>query len=115
MTLNVSNGTTLEVTLVVNGIEVDRLAAQDGAFDIPADALPALPWSVEVRSPSGRLLVSMGVLAGDVWTAPVANGGTEWHGAANRVDLSCGRIDIWSGPPIYGPVPGAGAPGDCAP
>ncbi len=32
-----------------------------------------------------------------------------------RVDLSCGRIDIWSGTPMMGPAPGPGVPGDCDP
>ena len=30
-------------------------------------------------------------------------------------NLSCGRLDIWSGPPLSGPPPGPGKPGDCAP
>ncbi len=35
--------------------------------------------------------------------------------AAARVDLSCGRIDMWAGPPLAGPVPGPGSPGDFLP
>jgi hypothetical protein len=34
-------------------------------------------------------------------------------GDGNRVDLSCGRIDVWAGPPLLGPAPGPGTPGDC--
>ena len=37
------------------------------------------------------------------------------QGDAVRVDLSCGRLDIWSGPPLLGPPPGPGTPGDCTP
>ena len=114
MSLNISNGSTLPVALVVNGTVVVQVAASDGA-ELTAAQLPPLPWTVEVRSPSGRVLVGMTVHAGDAWSAPIANGGTQTSGAATRVDLSCGRIDIWSGQPIYGPPPRGGTPGDCAP
>jgi hypothetical protein len=56
------------------------------------------------------VLVSMIVHDGDVVAA--ADGD---KGDANRVDLSCGRLDIWSGPPLLGPAPGPGSPGDCGP
>jgi len=112
--LNLSNGSTLPVALVVNGTIIAQVAAKDGA-ELTAAQLPPLPWTVEVRSPSGRLLVGMTVRAGDLWSAPIANGGTAESGAAARVDLSCGRIDISSGPRMYGPPPLPGIPGDCAP
>ncbi len=116
MTLSISNGTTLTVTLVVDGIVVRTVAPSTGADPIPASALPALPWVVEARSPSGRVLTSMTVKAGAVWqvAAPV-EGGSESKGVGARADLSCGRLDIWSGPPMIGPAPGPGSPGDCAP
>ncbi len=116
MRLEISNGTTLPVTLVVNGVVVDTFPAGDGpAEGIPASELPPLPWDVEARSPTGRALVTLTVRSGDVWSADTSNGGREVHGAAVRVDLSCGRLDIWSGPPLMGPLPGPGIPGDCAP
>ncbi len=115
MTLNVSNGSTLPVSLVVNGTVVDRFEPGSGRFDIPAAELPSLPWSVEIRSPTGRVLLSMAVHAGDVWRADVGGGATQRKGAGGRVDLSCGRIDVWSGVAMSGPVPGPGVPGDCAP
>lgn len=114
MTLNVSNGSTLPVALVVNGTPIEQLAAGDGA-EVTAAQLPPLPWAVEVRAPSGRVLVGMTVHAGDAWSAPIGNGGTQTSGAAARADLSCGRIDVWSGQPMYGPMPGPGVPGDCDP
>jgi hypothetical protein len=115
MTLNVSNGSKLAVALVVNGVVVDLFEPGGGRFDIAAAELPPLPWSVEIRSPTGRVLVSTTVHAGDVWRADVGGGASEERGAGSRVDLSCGRIDVWSGVPIGGPVPGPGVPGDCAP
>jgi hypothetical protein len=107
--LIVSNQTTLAVTVAVNGTVVRTI--QPGTQDIlaPKD-LPPLPWAVEARAPSGRVLTSMTVRPGDVWET--AN---QMKGDAVRVDLSCGRLDMWSGPPLLGPAPGPGKPGDCAP
>jgi len=105
----VSNQTTLAVTLAVNGTAVRTVAPHEQA-SLRADALPPLPWSVEARSPSGRVLLTVAVRAGDVEAGP----GT-MRGDAARVDLSCGRLDVWSGPPLLGPVPGPGRTGDCEP
>ena len=55
------------------------------------------------------------VSAGDVWSQQNADGSGESKGDGARVDLSCGRIDVWSGTPMMGPAPGPGAPGDCDP
>ena len=107
MTLNANNGTTEAVSLVVNGAAIRELAP--GAnVTVMAKDLPALPWEAEVRFPNGRTLVSLTVNAGDVVYGP-----NHAHGDAARVDLSCGRIDLWSGPPLLGPAPGPGVPGDC--
>ncbi len=115
MSLAISNGTTLAVAVVVNGVVVGVYPGGTGRDGISASELPALPWIVEARSPSGRVLTSMTVLADDVWSAETGNGGTERKGDGMRVDLSCGRLDIWSGPPMLGPAPGPGSPGDCDP
>ena len=115
MTLNVSNGSTLQVSLVVNGQSIETIDAGDGRFDIPAGRLPPQPWDAQVRSPSGRVLLEVTVDAGDVWRQVEQNGHSSSSGTGARVDLSCGRIDLWSGPGILGPAPGPGVPGDCAP
>ena len=115
MSLNVSNGTTLTVTLVVNRTVVATAVPGMAVDPIPASALPALPWVVEARSPSGRVLTSMTVKAGDVWRSVLPDGSVEDQSDGARVDLSCGRLDIWSGTPMIGPAPGPGSPGDCAP
>jgi hypothetical protein len=115
MTLNVENGSTLQVTLVVNGQMVSPVDAGGALRDVPASQLPGLPWNAEVRSPSGRVLVSMVVHAGDVAEGQSGDGSGFARGRAARADLSCGRIDIWSGPPLLGPSTAGGSPGDCAP
>lgn len=113
MTLSIQNGTTIAVTLVVNGKVIETVPA--GGYEDPIKAeLPGLPWNVETRSPSGRVLSSMTVRAGDVWQTTAPNGGGETKGDAVRVDLSCGRLDVWSGPPLLGPMFIPGPSGDCA-
>lgn len=112
-TLSIGNWTTIAVTLVVNGSVVE--VVPPGSYQDPvAVELPPLPWAVETRSPSGRVLSSMTVRPGDVWQTSYPGGGGAAHGDAVRVDLSCGRIDVWSGSPLLGPAPGPGNSGDCA-
>lgn len=114
MGLGVSNETTLPATLTVNGTLVQEMEP-GAAADLPAARLPGLPWVAQVRTTSGRVLVALTVRAGDVWVERNADGSTSAKVDAARVDLSCGRIDIWSGQPMSGPAPGTGVPGDCAP
>jgi len=113
MTLSIQNGTTIAVTLVVNGKVIEIVPA--GGYEDPIkNELPGLPWDVETRSPSGQVLSSMTVHAGDVWQTTDPNGGGEEKGDAVRVDLSCGRLDVWSGPQPLGPMFRPGPSGDCA-
>ena len=116
--LGISNGTTLTVTIVINGRTVATREPDAGGPDVDPLTLPDLPWSVEARSPSGRVLTSMTVKAGDIWTTARPRGVTESSGAFARVDLSCGSLRIWAGDVMpSGPVPAspAGSPGDCVP
>ncbi len=115
MSLAVNNSSTLTVSLVVNKMLIASLdpgtclgCTDDSA--VPASLLPPLPWQAEVHAPSGRVLLSLTVNAGDVEYESNSS-----KGDANRVDLSCGRIDLWSGPPLVGPPPGPGSSGDCRP
>ena len=109
MILSISNATDRQVALLVNGTKVADVGARSGQ-DIKAGQRPALPWNAEVRLPTGRLLLQLTVRSGSV--VRTANGGSS---TGARVDLSCGRIDLWSGYPMLGPVPGPGLPGDCNP
>jgi glucose/arabinose dehydrogenase len=111
--LSIDNGTAIPVTLVINGSVVETVAP--GALEDPIHAvLPDQPWSIETRSPSGRVLSTLTVRAGDVVaTTPDAHGHSSAQGDAVRVDLSCGRLDVWSGPPLLGPSFIPGPPGDC--
>lgn len=110
--MGISNGTTLAVTVTVNGtpVAVDPTLGRVQ----PAD-LPPLPWLIEARTVTGRLLGSVSVAPGQVWTRTLGNGTSESRGSLMRVDLSCGRLDVWVGVPASGPIPGPGVPGDCVP
>ncbi len=114
MRLEVSNGTTIPVELTVNGGPGRPVAAGE-RVDLGLIDLGPLPWAAQVRTGSGRVLVELTVNEGDVWGQQNADGSGEAKGNGARVGLSCGRIDIWSGQQMGGPVPGPGAPGDCDP
>lgn len=113
--LEISNNTTLAVTLVVNGTWRRTFEPMSGDGIIYAGDLPPQPWSVEARSPSGRVLASMTVRPGDVFATFYPDGRGEMRGDGVRLDLSCGVLRFWSGPRPLGPVPGPGSPGDCEP
>ena len=109
--VEVSNATTLPITIVVNGVVARNVGPGDGVREpMTAAVLGPMPWKVEARTPSGRVLLSFTVNDGDV-----VYGQSMVRGDGVRVDLSCGRLDVWAGPPMIGPMPGPGEPGDCAP
>lgn len=117
-TLRIANGTTLDVTLFVNGVRVAESRAGAAAPEIDVSALPPLPWSVEARAASGRVLTTMQVEPGHVWSTTRPDGGLSNSGVFGRVDLSCGRLTIWAGAAVPGgppPAPSSGVPGDCEP
>ena len=105
----VSNDTTITVSVAVNGTAV-RIVQPRTQETLLVRDLPPQPWVVEARTTSGRVLSSMTVRPGDVQES-----GNVLKGDAVRVDLSCGRLDMWSGPPLLGPFPGPGTPSDCNP
>lgn len=116
--LGIANGTSLDVTLFVNDVPVGESPAGGPAPVILGANLPALPWTVEARSASGRLLTSMRVEPGQVWSTTRPDGGASRRGAFGRVDLSCGRLTIWAGdaqPSGPAPPESPGQPGDCLP
>jgi hypothetical protein len=111
----VGNGTTLVVGVFVNGALAYTYGPGEGGA-IPATSLGRLPWAVEARTASGRLLASMGVTAGSTGCTTSANEGA-CHGVVAMVDLSCGRFQMYTNGSGFsgGPAPGPGTPGDCEP
>ena len=108
-----SNGTKLDIAIAINGQVVVVAAPGQGApqVDVP---MPSLPWHVEARTASGRVLGSFDLLDGQATCEPVGDA-VRCSGGLLRVDLSCGRLDIWAGVRPSGPMPGPGVPGDCQP
>jgi len=112
--IEVSNGTTLDLALFVNGTQVASIPG-GGGTTVPPDRLPPMPWSVEARSSSGRVVASFGATT-DELEPVVGVDSTGWTIAGDRVDLSCGMLVMFAGTiAIVGPVPGPGTPGDCVP
>jgi hypothetical protein len=114
VSLNVGNGTTLDVTILVDGQAVGVFPPQAAGPTIDTSKLPPLPWTVEAKTSSGRLLTTMIVHPGD----GIENSAGMTSIPMGQVDLSCGRLTIWGGPyPPAGGVPPspAGSPGDCLP
>jgi hypothetical protein len=112
--LQVNNGTRLAVTVLVNGRVISTVEPR-GVAEFPPEGLPPVPWNIELRSPSGRLLLDLVVRPEMVTRATGTGGQVSLTGAAARMDLSCGRLDVWVGPPLLGPSPEQGHPGDCDP
>jgi hypothetical protein len=110
--LGIDNRTELVVTLVVNGTVIETVRPSTRQDPVVA-SLPPLPWSVEARSPTNRVLLALTVHPGDV-AAGQGGGVTGAQGRLASVDLSCGRLDLWSGPaPVGEPTFIPGPSGDC--
>jgi len=91
--ISVANGTTVPVAIAVNGTVLETLPP--GTTEDPLHAtLPARPWTVEARSPSGRVLATLTVSATDYLSST--------SGRFAGEDLACGRLWIWSGAPVGG-------------
>jgi hypothetical protein len=95
------------MTLVVNGRTVGEVPP-GGQRTLTAFGLPALPWTVEARSPTGRVIMTFRAQPGDF---------QKFSSQAQLVDLSCGRLWIWVGDvtPEAPRVPSPYPSGDCAP
>ena len=105
--LGVMNGTTLTVTVNINGHATQDVPPGSMVPAAMLEAVPALPWTVEVRSPSGRVLATMYL-------------GTQVESSTGSsradFDLSCGRITLWTGDvEPEAPASSGGTPGDCGP
>ena len=100
--LHVDNGTTKDITIVVDGTTAATVPAGQSAT-VALGAVPPGAWSVEARLPGGR----------DIARARFDKAATALLGASLRTDLSCGRLDLWIAVPMLGPAPGPGTPGDC--
>jgi hypothetical protein len=112
--LGVVNATDLRLTLFVNSTVIETLSPHTADVAIHMSALPPLPWVVQVRTSSGRVLSAMTAGPGDIPGPPAL--GLVVSGKEAAADLSCGQLYLWTGAfePSW-PAPGSGSPGDCMP
>jgi hypothetical protein len=114
--LGARNGTTIDVAIVVNNVEIGRLAPGESIEGVQ-DRAGSLPWLVQLRTTeSGRAVLTMRLEPAELDPAVDANGVSVESGSLTTVDLSCGRLEVWTGDRSAvgaGPPPGAGRPGDC--
>lgn len=109
LTLTANNQSDRALELYVNGGKIADVGAKSEPT-FKAQDLPPLPWAAELRLPTGRTLLALTVTSGSV--VRTANGS---QSPGIRVDLSCGRIELFAVYPLLGPVAGSGHPGDCGP
>jgi hypothetical protein len=109
MSLTANNESDRALELYVNGGKIADVGAKSEPT-FKAQDLPPLPWTAELRLPTGRTLLALSVTSGSVVRR---ENGSQSPGI--RVDLSCGRIELFAIYPLGGPVPGSGHPGDCGP
>lgn len=95
--LSIDNGTSVAITVTVNGAELVKVPPNTTNSPISA-SLPARPWTVEALSPTGNVLASF-MVGREAATSDQASVG--------RVEfLTCGDLFIWVG----GPMPDAPRP-----
>lgn len=109
MSLTANNQSDRALELFVGGGKVADVPAKT-QLTLQAKDLPPLPWAAELRLPTDRLLLSLTVTSKSVVRRAEGS-----QAVGNRVDLSCGRIELYAVIPLGGPAPGAGRPGDCGP
>lgn len=106
-----SNGTQIDIGVFVNGQLVAKLSPGQ-SIDPSTTPMPPLPWRVEARSATGRVLGSTSVEPGGATCIPVEGGTERCTGALILVTLVCGRFEFFAGvvPALPAPLPGVGEP-----
>jgi hypothetical protein len=99
--LEVRNYSTVVVDVTVNG-QTEAAVQPESYAAIQTADLPSPPWTVSAVASDGHVYGSFAVPSLQDLTG---------HGT--RIDLSCGRVDMWIGQPLLGPTFIAGASGDC--
>ena len=111
--INAINQTTIPVVLVVNGRPRDL--GPGTSQELGTADLGPLPWDMRVTTANGRELLHDTLKDGVVSRTNRGHGQGDMTGFLARADLSCGQLFLVTGVASYGPAPGPGVPGDCAP
>ncbi|HEY5519450.1 MAG TPA: hypothetical protein VIK08_02230 [Candidatus Limnocylindrales bacterium] len=92
--LSINNGTSVAITVTVNGAEVVKVPPNTTNSPISA-SLPARPWTVKALSPTGNVLAS--------FTAGPEAATSDQASLGDVEFLTCGDLFVWVG----GPMPDA--------
>ena len=112
--VHISNGTTLSLTVAINAHLVGVVdPGLDASFD--TGSYPG-PWNVTLATESGRVIAGLTYQLSDIGTDFGGTNGESGIGVGQRLDLSCGTLDVYVGGPILGGtfIPSS-SPGDCEP
>ena len=89
--ISVDNGTSIAITVAVNGTQVAQVPP--GTRQSPISAtLAGRPWTVEARSPSGHVLASFTAAPDAAISDQASIGDVEF--------LTCGQLVVWAGAPM---------------
>lgn len=80
--LVITNATERQITLLIDSEEFSTIVAYS-VTTFPAASVPLLPFRIEARLPSGRVIAAQRV--------------SDAEGFRIRIGLTCGDLDIWSG------------------
>jgi len=105
----VSNQTPLQLRLVVNGSAVQDIPGSE-QIRVPASTIGPLPWDLTVEAINGTPMLAFRVEASSVGGTASPSGPFGVRGVGSRIDLACGRVDAWVGPPLLGPMRPESAP-----
>lgn len=100
--VGIVNGTSMSVGLFINDHRIADYPPGGGSIpSLDPRSLPNLPWRVEARSPSGRVLQSLTVQPGELRAGSMTSG---------SIDLACGNLELWVGDFIQKSLPPAPTP-----
>lgn len=114
--LHVSNGTTLTVNVYVNDQLAGTFTPETWAGEtVNLPGYGASPWRLDITTEAGRSLLALEVKPEDNFSTS-GDYPHSAHWSATRVDLSCGRLEVYVAGPMGGPGPPESFPAhDCEP
>lgn len=101
--VHVANTTTLTLSTTVNGLDAGSAAAMASTV-VDVRQFGQAPWTIVARTSSGLELHTLELAANSAYYM-TGDYPLSAFGPFSRLDLSCGRLDLWVGYPPSGPRP----------